>query len=181
MPGYGPIAWCIMKEYHLNTLHGGSNHALLASRDKFWFLRGGKLAVSVRKRCEQCTPYDKKPIEVPEATLPMDRITPCAPFQVTGLDFAGPINGIGQSKEDQLKKYYVLVFTCAVTRLVSFELTSAMDREQFIMGFDTFRATKGKPQNVYSDNATTFRSIEKEITLSLNDWEQIKSGYTDIH
>jgi hypothetical protein len=119
------------------------------------------LAVSIRKKCEQCSPYDRKPIEIPEATHPQERITLSSPFQVTGLDFAGPITGIGSTPQDQKNKYYVLVLTCAVTRLVSFELTAAMDREQFVMAFDTFRATKAKPQNVYSDNALTFRSVEK--------------------
>ena len=180
MPGHGPIAWSIMKQYHHMTHHGGSNHALLASREKFWFLRGAKLAVSVKKRCEQCAILDRKPISVPEATLPADRIQPCAPFEVTGLDFAGPIQGIGKTPQELKKKYYILVFTCAVTRLVHFELTSAVDREQFVMGFDNFRALRGKPRVVYSDNAKTFRSVEQQISLPKSDWEQIMAGYTDI-
>jgi hypothetical protein len=180
MPGTGPISWAIMKKYHLSTMHGGSNHALLASREKYWFLRGGKLAISVRKKCSNCIPYDRKPISVPEATLPKERITPCYPFEVTGLDFAGPIGQIGSTPKEQEKKYYVLIFTCAVTRLVSFELTSAVDKEHFVMGFDTFRSQKGKPKIVYSDNAQTFRSVEKQITLPMSDWDQVVSGYTDI-
>jgi hypothetical protein len=180
MPGMGPVSWTIMKKYHLSTLHGGSNHALLASRERFWFLRGGKLAINVRKKCSNCIPFDRKPISVPEATLPKERITPCYPFEVTGLDFAGPISGIGPTKNDQEKKYYVLIFTCAVTRMVSFELTAAVDTEHFIMAFDTFKSQKGKPQKVYSDNAQTFRSVEKQITLPMSDWEQVMSGNTEI-
>jgi hypothetical protein len=180
MPGHGPVAWCIMKRYHLKTLHGGGNHALLASREKLWFLRGGKLAQSARKKCEQCAPFDIKPISVPEATLPMERIAPCYPFQTTGLDFAGPIYNIGSSHKEQTKKYYVLVFTCAFTRLVSLELTAAVDKEHFVLAFDSFRSQKGKPQTVYSDNALTFRSVEKQITLPMSDWDQVVNGYTDI-
>jgi len=29
MPGMGPVSWTITKKYHMSTLHGGSNHALL--------------------------------------------------------------------------------------------------------------------------------------------------------
>ena len=180
MPGNGPIAWSIMKVFHHQTQHGGSNHALLASREKFWFLRGAKLAVSVKKRCEQCSLLDRKPISVPEATLPAERTMTCAPFEVTGLDFAGPLHGIGPTAKDQEKKYYVLVFTCAVTRAVHFELTAAVDREHFVMGFDNFKSIRGKPKVVYSDNAKTFQSVEQQLSLPLSDWDQIVNGYTDI-
>jgi len=88
------------------------------------------------------------------------------------LDFAGSILGIGPTKNDQEKKYNVLIFTCAVTRMVSFELTAAVDTEDFIMAFHTFKSHTGKPQKVYSDNAQTFRSVKKQITLPMSDWEQ---------
>jgi len=70
MPGKGPIAWCMMKEFHFSTGHGGANHMLAASREKFWFQRGAKLAVSIRKRCEKCALIDRPPVSMAEATLP---------------------------------------------------------------------------------------------------------------
>ena len=180
MPGKGPIAWSLMKQYHHETSHGGANHMVMASRNKYWFLRANKLAQSVRRKCQNCMFYDRKPLTAPEATLPPERITPAYPFEITGLDFAGPLTGIGKSAEERQQKYYILIFTCAVTRAVDFELTTQINREQFILAFDSFKAQKGKPRIIYSDNAQTFRSVEKQITMTLSDWEKIVCGYTDI-
>jgi len=92
------------KNYHLNTLHAGANHALLASRSEVWFLMGPKIAKNIRKRCEQCAHYDRKPISVPEATLPIERLTPCYTFQINALDFARQIYNIAASAKDEPKK-----------------------------------------------------------------------------
>ena len=106
--------------------------------------------INVRKKCSNWIPFHRKPISVPEATLPKEKINPCYPFEVARWDFAGPILGIGPTKTDQEKKYYVLIFTCAVTRMISFELTAAVDAEHFIMAFDTFKSQKGKtPKSVF--------------------------------
>jgi len=65
--------------------------------------------------------------------------------------------------------------------LVHFELTAKLDREYFVMAFDNFRSLRGKPATVYSDNASTMRAVEKEITLPMSDWDQIVNGFSDIN
>lgn len=50
------------------------------------------------------------------APLPKDRITESPPFEVTGVDFAGPLY---VKADDSVNKSYIALFTCAGLRSVN--------------------------------------------------------------
>ena len=94
------------------------------------------------------------------APLPADRVQLAHPFQIVGLDFAGPI--YLRAGKGITKKGYICLFTCAVTRAVHLELCSDMSVKSFWM-VKRFVATRGRCLTVYSDNAKTFECASKEL------------------
>ncbi|KAF2892544.1 hypothetical protein ILUMI_13629 [Ignelater luminosus] len=84
-----------------------------------------------------------------------NRITKAKAFQVTGLDFAGPL----YVKENKREKGYVILFTCDVTRAIQFELDSNLRTETSLLALRRFMARRGVPQIIYSDNAKTFKRL----------------------
>ena len=83
----------------------------------------------------------------------------CA-FQVTGLDFAGPLYVKNNLNND---KVYMLLLTCASSRAIHLELTTDMSIEGFLRGFKRFIARRGIPEIVINDN---FRPFDREKSSS---------------
>jgi hypothetical protein len=62
-------------------------------------------------------------------------------------------------------KCYVCLFTCAVTRAVHLELITDMTARSFLLAFRRFAARRGPVSIMYSDNAQTFRCIERHLSI----------------
>jgi len=82
------------------------------------------------------------------------RVPESAPFTNTGLDYLGPL----QYKENgELKKAWVFLFTCMVTRAIHLELVTNMTTDAFLNCFRRFIACRGTPKQVICDNASHFK------------------------
>lgn len=110
--------------------------------------------------CCLCKRFRLTADTAPTAPLPLDRLKQGAPFDVVGVDFAGPLYVKAASGS---VKSYVALFTCAVSRAVHLELVSAMSTEAFLMAFRRFTARRGLPTTIYSDNAPTFKKASKDL------------------
>ena len=62
------------------------------------------------------------------------------------------------------KKVYVLVLTCMVTRGVHFKATGGMETPDVINIISRFTNVRGVRETITSDNQTSFRKEDKEIT-----------------
>lgn len=86
----------------------------------------------------------------PAAPLTGLRVNPADPFEVVGMNFAGPLF----PKECGVaKKCYILVITCAITRAVHLELVSDLTTERFILAFRHFISRRGVCRVVLTDNS----------------------------
>ncbi|XP_035222924.1 uncharacterized protein LOC118195707 [Stegodyphus dumicola] len=90
------------------------------------------------------------------APLPPSRIEKANP--VIGLDYAGP-----PFRENEDTKYYILLFTCAVTRGIHLELTKDLTTKSFLLAFRRFISRRGLCSLIYSDNARTFKAADAEL------------------
>ncbi|GFR20080.1 uncharacterized protein TNCT_203861 [Trichonephila clavata] len=79
-----------------------------------------------------CKKFHAKSGQQNIAPLPNDRIEKSQPFEITGVDFAGPLYLKDGSK------IYIPLFTCAVTRNVHLELLSSLSTECFIQSLRIF-------------------------------------------
>ena len=80
------------------------------------------------------------------------------------MDFAGPL--YLREPNDDDKKGYILLFTCAASRAVHLELVSNLSAQAFVNGLRRFIARRGAPHLIISDKAKTFQASEtKEFLL----------------
>ena len=77
---------------HRRTLHGGVGLTMAAIRSRYWISTLKQLAKRMMKRCYGCKRFQAVAhAHPPVGNLPKDRTEGSVPFQVIGVDFAGPI------------------------------------------------------------------------------------------
>ena len=146
---------------HRVSMHAGSRQTLVNIRKHFWVPCGRQMVRQIIHRCVICKKAEGKFYPSPASPpLPDFRVVPSPPFDKCGVDFAGPM----LIKEgSQVKKGYIMLFTCAVTRAVALELIVGMSVEAMTFGFRRFCARMATvPALVVSDNALTFKRAHEE-------------------
>ncbi|XP_077560520.1 uncharacterized protein LOC144175312 [Haemaphysalis longicornis] len=150
----------LVNRAHLQLLHAGARDTLVQLRERYWIVRGRQLVKSVVRSCAVCRRYSASHIEADTGLLPPERTTKAEPFEVVGIDFAGPLF---VNEKDKMVKVYIVLFTCAVTRAVHLELVTDMSTGTFIQAFRRFVSRRGLCRVVYSDNALTFKRASKDM------------------
>ena len=149
----------IIRSQHLLMNHVGVEGLYASIRSQYWIIKCKKICKSVIRECLNCKKLDSKPMTQGAAQLPKDRITPASPFSITGLDYAGPL----YCADFPQKKFYFLLFTCAVIRGIHIELTESMKVSDTMLAIRRFVSRRGMPEKLYSDNAKTFKCCKDEI------------------
>ena len=149
---------------HVASLHGEIQVMSRLIRMEFWIPRVKNTIRAVVHRCKPCILYKKQLLSQLMGALPVERTTISRPFVNTGLDFAGPFD-VRSSKlrNAPLYKCYVCVFVCFATKAVHLEGTTDLTTSAFKAAFQRFISRRGCPQNLYSDNGTTFVGADKAI------------------
>ena len=76
---------------------------------------------------------------------------------------------IEDNADGSVEKYYVVLFTCAVTRAVHLEVVGDLTAQTFLNSFRRFIARRGLPKLVLSDNATNFWWSSKILNEYMGD------------
>eukprot|EP00112_Aurelia_sp_Birch-Aquarium-sp1_P000703 Seg1067.16 transcript_id=Seg1067.16/GoldUCD/mRNA.D3Y31 product="putative protein K02A2.6" protein_id=Seg1067.16/GoldUCD/D3Y31 len=144
---------------HERVFHCRTEQTLAELRNKYWVCRGRSKVKQVVRDCERCKRQIAKQYKsAPPANLPEFRVKQSRPFASTGVDFAGPLF---VKTSEGMKKSYVTLFTCAVTRAVHIELARDQSVPVFIQSLRKFAARRGMPERIVSDNAKTFQATSK--------------------
>ena len=154
----------IILKCHDEVFHNGASETLAQMRAKFWITKGRQNVKMIIRRCNICKrleggSYGRGPI----ASLPEYRVTGGQAFQAIGIDFAGPLYIRSEKGES---KCYILIVTCASSRMVHLEVCSDMTTVGLIKCLKRFSARRGRPSLIISDNAKTFKSKELKIYLA---------------
>ena len=107
--------------------------------------------------------------KVKPAPLPQDRTTGWRPFQVIGLDYAGPFPYKKSANTEG--KAYILLYSCSLTRAVYLELVRGQSSEDFLPSLKRMIARRGRPEKIYSDNFSTFVSAAKWLKKAVKSEE----------
>ena len=162
LPDSDPFTKKLIMHEHIQILHGGVNSTMARTRNHWWIPKLRRLVKSIIHSCPGCKKYRSIPLQAPEqGNLPESRTTPGRPFQVTGVDFAGPI--IYRLKKKMQTKCYVVLYTYTTTRAVSLQLLPDLTAEEFQHSLKLFIAKRGRPERLVSDNGKTFLAIGKWI------------------
>jgi hypothetical protein len=179
-----------VRKVHMDNGHAGIPQTLSYLRTEIWVPQGRSVVKYVLRRCNPCRrvsgPFYAAPKHPP---LPGFRVQRSRCFKNVGVDFVGPID-ITDEKYEQWRiktekenkrtrvtrssykkknkapprpKAYMLIITCAVSRMVHLEATLGMTVHDFKMAFQRFMNARGVPEIVNSDNAKTFIRSHKEF------------------
>ncbi|GBN16632.1 hypothetical protein AVEN_15889-1 [Araneus ventricosus] len=162
LPSNYEVVLKLIEYCHKKNLHCGLQIFQNILRENFWILNGRKIIRKVISKCAICKRFSSKRLEVDSGSLPENRVRDSAVFQITGVDAAGLLF----LKVNQ--KARVLLFTCAVYRVVHLELITSLSTEAFLIGFRRFVAKRGRCSTIYCDNRTNFVGTVNAIDWKFN-------------
>ena len=153
----------VIKEFHEKVGHAvGKNATLYELNKKFWIPSARELIRKFVNNCIRCKMNKAKPIQQMMAPIPKFRLEPPFEiFRITGCDFAGPWM-TKQTRKVRAKRYLSL-FTCLQTRAVHLEVIYSLETSSFMNAFSRFIDRRGQPEEIITDNGSTFIKAEKEI------------------
>ena len=165
----------IIEQCHDRVMHSGVRSTLAQVRSKYWIPKGRQEVKRVTGACVVCKRWNSNACTKPQpAALPEFRVTRAAPFENSGVDFAGPLFAKAQNGTD---KVYIALFTCCVTRAVHLELVQDLSAATFLRCLRWFTSRRGTPRIIVSDNAKTFKAA-KGILRELFGSEEVKNCLT---
>nr|XP_027199582.1 uncharacterized protein LOC113793718 [Dermatophagoides pteronyssinus] len=118
--------------------------------------------------CRFCQIEKKKPFVQPFADLPSSRTQFASPFEAICIDFFGPM------KYKNGKKFYGLIATCLVSRMVKLEVVQSLSANATLVALDHIFLLCGTPKKIYSDNGTNFVRANKEISKFCDFFREFK-------
>ena len=110
--------------------------------------------------------------------LPRERVTPVRPFAKTGLDYVGPIKiKVSSGRGDRSYKGYLAIFVCLCTKAVHIKVVGDLTTQSIQGAVRRFSSRRGLPQELWSDNVTTFHGADAELRALLQEacleWPEI--------
>ena len=168
LPDDHPFTAKLVFNAHLATLHGGIGLTMAKVREKYWVPRLRRLVKKLRGSCYGCKRFRARAYQVPPpGNLPKSRTQGSRPFQVIGVDFAGPIRYTSRAKTES--KAYLVLYACSLTRAVHLDLLKSLETSEFIGSLKRFIARRGRPEIIYSDNGSTFKAADKWLKTAQQD------------
>uniref|UniRef100_A0A1Y1L369 Integrase catalytic domain-containing protein n=2 Tax=Photinus pyralis TaxID=7054 RepID=A0A1Y1L369_PHOPY len=164
LPKSNHVTELLFKHQHEVMFHAGPNLVVAAIRERFWPVAAKNTAKKIIKNCVRCTRFNAKNMEQVMGYLPVQRTLAMYPFHSVGVDYAGPyfIKGKGSRGIIQ-NKAYICLFVCLSTKALHIELVTDLSTKSFLATLKRFVSRRGKPQNIFSDNGTTFIGANNEL------------------
>jgi hypothetical protein len=140
-------------------MHNGIGDTLTELRARFWVTRGRQTVRKVVGKCSVCKKIQGLSYKAPQPPpLPEYRVSDEFAFTQVGVDFAGPLHVRDiYAKNTTLNKAYIALFTCTSSRAVHLELVSNLIAVCFLNALIRFKARRGTPALIVSDNGKTFK------------------------
>ncbi|GFX37073.1 integrase catalytic domain-containing protein [Trichonephila clavipes] len=155
----------LIRDVHKKNCHAGIQMMQCLLRERYWIIRARKAIKNVLYNCIFCKRFKVKSLSSEPTPLPPDRVTDCAPFEIVGIDLAGPL-----FLKDG-RKVWITLFTCVVYRAIHLELVNSLTSDAFLLALRCFIARRGRPRTIYCDNGTNFRGAFND--LSKLNWNKI--------
>ena len=92
LPTKSVFTEALVKNAHLATLDGGVGLTMTKVREHYWVPKLRQLTKKIVRNCFGCKRFHTMALkQPPQASLPTERTVGERPFQVIGLDYAGPL------------------------------------------------------------------------------------------
>ncbi|MEZ4720248.1 MAG: hypothetical protein R2813_00025 [Flavobacteriales bacterium] len=170
LPKNSPVSRLIVKFFHGQSLHSGSEYVLSLIRERYWIIGSRRLVKDVRRNCFTCRKLFNQPLTQQMSSLPKDRVAvDVSPFTYVGIDYFGPF--LVKVNRSEVKRYGC-IFTCLTMRAVHIELAHSLDTDSFINCLQRFMCRRGMPVEFRSDNGTNFVGAEAELKRAIQEWNK---------
>ena len=135
----------VVEEAHQETLHGGVGLTMAKVRTHYWIPKLRQLVKKVRKSCHGCKRFQALAYAAPPpGNLLTTQTQGNNPYQVIGVDYAGPIQyRVSKQREG---KAYVLLFACSLTRGIYLDLLPNLETAECLKSLKQFIARRGRPE-----------------------------------
>ncbi|GFT13530.1 uncharacterized protein TNCV_3830141 [Trichonephila clavipes] len=158
----------VIQHFHHINLHSGPQFTLCCIRQKFWIPSGRGVVGRLLSKCQTCFRFKAKSGEQLMGNLPANRLSAGRTFLNVGIDFGGPfITKPNVSRSKVKLKSYLALFICMATKAVHLEVVSDLSADAFLAAFRRFISRRGKPTNMFSDNATNFKGASSYLKEQL--------------
>lgn len=170
------LSYQVIFDSHLDNMHGGVSSTMCDIKQRYHVpnLRSG-----VKNRitnCQSCARARARVKSQIMGNLPKQIVVKNPAFFHVTLDYAGPIKlktkkrwGRGKTNvEDQVNqviynKAWIMLVACFTSGAYHLELVSDLTANAFIRAFESFISTRGSPNSIRSDNASTFHRAKDMI------------------
>lgn len=173
LPKKHHITRLIVADVHNRCRHAGVNHVLAQVRCRYWIIDGRQEVKNWGRECKACEKRRAKPAVQIMAPLPESRLgSTMRAFAKTCVDYAGPF--ITKITRRVSAKRYLCLFTCSATRAVHLEMAYSLSTTDFLNAFSRMVATRGRPEEVTSDNGSNFVGADRELRELIQSIDQEK-------
>ena len=173
LPKKHHITQLVIADVHHRCRHAGVNHVLAQVRSRYWVIDGRQEVKNWDQECKSCERRRAKPATQIMAPLPTSRLgMPMRAFAKCCVDYAGPF--VTKITRRVSAKRYLCLFTCPATRAVHLEMAFSLSTADFLKAFSRMVATRGKPEEVISDNGTNFVGAERELRELIQSQDQTR-------
>ncbi|EPB79997.1 integrase core domain protein [Ancylostoma ceylanicum] len=161
VPGH-PLITSVVMHHHVDELHSGVHATIASIRRRFFIPSIRSIVAKIIRDCIVCKKTNCLPYRYPDVpSLPQERVARFRPFQKVGLDYLGPL--YYRDHFHTRAKVWICLFTCTATRAVHLEVVYNNSTQEFVLAFRRFIARRGTPDQILSDNATTFCSANDTL------------------
>ena len=154
----------VIADVHRRCHHAGVNHVLAKIWSRYWVIGGWQEGKKIERRCAKPATQIMAPLPTSRLGMLMRAFAKCC------VDYAGPF--VTKITTRLSTKRYLCRFTCPATRAVYLEIAFSLSTAHFLKAFSRMVATRGKPEEVISDNGTNFVGFQRELRELIQSLDQ---------
>ena len=165
------VTQLFIRHAHEKVYHNGVTETLAELRSVYWIVKGRQAVKHVVKKCFLCKKLEGLAYPSPvTCDLPEFRVGANRAFETAGVDFCGPVylKDMYAKDDDKMRKAYIVITTCATTRMVHFEVTPDLTTAAYVRSQMRFISRRGCPSMMVSDNGKSFKGRELKKFNSVN-------------
>lgn len=164
LPKGSRVTDLIIRQEHLRLFHAGPKLLLSSINQKYWLTSGMRQVKKITHKCLDCFKLKAKAAQQLMGSLPRQRVTASRPFQIVGIDYAGPLDvKNSRIRRALVSKGYVCIFVCFTTKAIHLELASDLSSNTFLACFKRFISRRGMPTEAFCDNGGAFRGASNQL------------------
>ena len=154
----------IIQSEHKRLCHAGPKLTLGSLQDLYHIIGARRAVRKCTRQCVICQRVSPKITTQLMGQVPAARLLPSFANERVSVDYAGPLTlKIGTIRRPTYCKAYIAIFVCLATESCHIELVSDLTAEAFLSALRRFVSRRGKPIQIWSDNATCFHRANKDL------------------